>query len=404
MTGAAPLPRSIPPKAEKPASTVARAGLDNRGLTQPGSPPAKPRRSSVVPPAGSSPATRRWALLDQLRTVTTRKSHRLCGRYTLDGPAEVGLRPNENGPRASVSNVVMCGSALCPVCNARRRAAQLQALDQSTAQLTGDVLLMTLTVPHDQNTRLDDMLNAMAKAWNVAMSGRQRKRWEEVGLVGWFRALDYTHGRNGHHPHYHVVLYFEGQLDGYHWQWAETRDRWERSIERSLGRRPSRQAQDIQTARDKGAVRDYAVKAMAMDALWSESKTEGGATMWDILARTDLTRNVGIWREIEEATYRRRWATAGGCVSLTLPEVDPDDTDTDTDDADHGEEVEPVLSVPRSVWSWLVASRLVPRLLAAVELRDQDRSPLDRWRAFLVVATADDDRARWRSWVPPSPE
>lgn len=374
--------------------------LDNRGLTQ-------PAREQITPTA--TPASRRWALLDQLRKVTGRKSHRMCARYTIDGAAEVGRRAATktevckttgrrrevaNGHRASVSNVIMCDSALCPVCNARKRAGQLEALAQSTEHVEGSVLFLTLTVPHHRKTPLSDMLDAMAKAWNSAMSARAKRAWESLGMVGWFRALDYTHGDNGHHPHYHAVLYFSGQVDRHTWErvWWDTRHRWSNSIERSLGGRPNNKGQNAQEAEDRHAVRDYAVKAMAMDALWSEGKDLGGDTIWQVLASTIRgPQQRRVWEEIESATYRRRWVTAGGCVSLKPPE--PDDEDDEGDD-----EVEPVVSIPRDLWGWLVVGGLVPRLLSDVERGDPQR--VARWQALAVVGEATGDRATWREWLP----
>lgn len=401
MTVQLPPVRSIPPKAERPEG----ARLDNRGLTQ-------PRREQIAPTA--SPASRRWALLDQLRKVTGRKSHRMCARYTIDGDAEVGRRAatktkvckktgrrtqEPDGHRASVSNVIMCGSALCPVCNARKRAGQLEALASSTEHVEGSVLLLTFTVPHDKKTPLADMLDAMSKAWNSSMSARQKRAWEGLGMVGWVRSLDYTYGKNGHHPHYHAILYFSEQVDREAWElvWYDTRHRWSNSIERSLGRRPDNKGQHAQQAEDRDAVRKYALKAMAMDALWSESKDLGGDTMWQVLASTiQGPEKRRVWDEIETATYRRRWVTAGGCVSLTMPEPD-DDTDDETDD-----DTEAVLLVPRDLWGWLVVGGLVPRLLSDVERGDPVR--LDRWRALLVAARSTDlsstDRALWRRWLP----
>ncbi len=379
--------------------TVQLPPLDNRGLTQ-------PDREQITPTA--TPSSRRWALLDQLRKVTNRKSHRMCARYTIDGSAEIGRRAStktevckktgrrtqvDNGHRASVSGVIMCTSPLCPVCNARKRAGQLEALARSTAHVEGSVLFLTLTVPHHRKTPLKDMLDAMSKAWNSAMSARQKTAWEALGMVGWFRALDYTHGdENGHHPHYHAVLYFAGEVDRLTWErvWWDTRHRWSNSIERSLGSRPNNKGQQAQEAHDRHAVRDYAIKSMAMDALWSEAKDLGGHTIWQVLASTiQGPQKRRVWDEIETATYRRRWVTSGGCVSLKPPE--PDDTD-DTDD------VEPVLSIPRGMWGWLVVGGLVPRLLSDVERGDEQR--VARWRALAVVGEAINDRATWREWLP----
>ncbi len=396
--------------------------LDKGGLSQP---VEAPKVSSRVAIGVGSKSVQRWALLDVLRGVTGRKSHRMCARYTVDGDAEIGTRAGTklvkgkdgkrrrvaDGDRASVSNVIMCDSTLCPVCCARKRASQLRAVEASTEGID-QVALMTLTVPHDRKTPLADMLDAMATAWNASMSARQRRAWEAVGMVGWLKALDYTHGQNGHHPHYHAVLYFDRHVseETLTEVFSDTFDRWSRSIERSLGRAPTKTAQDIQHARDRDDVRRYAIKAFSMDALWVESKDRGGDTMWEVLKQApESTRHRAVWSEIETATYRRRWATAGGIVSLKEPETD------EADEAEEDEEVEPVLTVPRPVWAWLVGKRLIPRVLWAVENRREDPAKLDQWRALFIVAEAR-LRDQWErrnglrtgpplaSWVPRLPE
>ena len=129
-----------------------------------------------------------------------------------------------------------------------------------------------------------------------------------------------------------------------------------------------------------------------MDALWSEGKDLGGDTIWQVLASTIRgPQKRRVWEEIESATYRRRWVTAGGCVSLKPPETDDEDDEDDDD-------VEPVVSISRNLWGWLVVGGLVPRLLSDVERGDPQR--VARWRALAVVGEATDDRATWREWLP----
>jgi len=131
--------------------------------------------------------------------------------------------------------------------------------------------------------------------------------------------------------------------------------------------------------------------------------------MWEVLKQAPKSpRHRAVWAEIETATYRRRWATAGGVVSLKEPQAE--DTEG-TEDTDGTAEIEPVLTVPRSVWSWAVAKRLVPRILSAVENRREDPGKLDEWRALFIVAEVklqERSHHRWGpgpdAWVPRLPE
>ena len=118
----------------------------------------------------------------------------------------------------------LCASVWqCPCCatiiSERRRFELLQAI-QSHKSNGGDVLLLTLTVPHYSFTRLDDLLKSMAEALaGHFYSGKSISTlFSKIGHIGHIRALEVTHGRlrknnNGWHPHYHILLFLRSGLD-----------------------------------------------------------------------------------------------------------------------------------------------------------------------------------------------
>ena len=113
----------------------------------------------------------------------------------------------------------VCGSAwICPCCAAkiseRRRAEVQEAIRRHTAA-GGEVLLMTMTVPHSRKDAALELVDAACKALRSFWAGKGRRlAFDGAGLVGSVRALEVTHSEGaGWHPHYHALLFVAGGLD-----------------------------------------------------------------------------------------------------------------------------------------------------------------------------------------------
>lgn len=111
-----------------------------------------------------------------------------------------------------------CGSVwACPVCAAkiseRRRVDLLSAMDQHKAS-GGACLLLTLTNPHTLTDDLGDMVKQQAHAMRRMTGARAfRSLLESIDCLGSVRAWEVTHGANGWHPHFHVLLFVRSGLD-----------------------------------------------------------------------------------------------------------------------------------------------------------------------------------------------
>jgi hypothetical protein len=144
--------------------------------------------------------------------------------------------------------LVNCGNVwACPVCSRRisiERGKEVQEFIQSHRKTGGDVYMITATIPHDQGDRLKPLRQSVSKAWQKTISGRP---WiamkEKIGFVGFVRALEVTHGKNGWHPHLHILIATETILTDT--QRADLEEflsfRWADRIERAGYRRPSRE-------------------------------------------------------------------------------------------------------------------------------------------------------------------
>ena len=74
--------------------------------------------------------------------------------------------------------------------------------------------LLTLTVPHYSSTCLKTLRSGLQKATANLFSNRSaRAVWSEMGKEHHIKALEVTHGQNGWHPHFHVLLFTTKPVD-----------------------------------------------------------------------------------------------------------------------------------------------------------------------------------------------
>jgi hypothetical protein len=112
----------------------------------------------------------------------------------------------------------VCSSVwLCPVCAAkiaeRRRAELLEAVAAVEAD-GGAVLHLTYTVQHGRHDDLALLLDRFGRSYS-RLTGHRTYRTlirPTYQIFGSVRALEVTHGENGWHPHYHVLLFVSHPL------------------------------------------------------------------------------------------------------------------------------------------------------------------------------------------------
>lgn len=149
---------------------------------------------------------------------------RRCGLYPVPtrGSGHVEFTRIECGDgraRSRVGNVQRCGRAACPHCWAgicSERALELQKGVSWWRAQGGRVWLVTLTIRHHQNDSIARFRDAMFGAWSWMLSRRSWRAFREDHAltlddgarvrVGYARAFEATHGRNGFHPHFHALI------------------------------------------------------------------------------------------------------------------------------------------------------------------------------------------------------
>ena len=130
---------------------------------------------------------------------------------------EVGVHLDEETRRAHYSGTERCGSVwACPVCSAVIRGARAEEIStgyrHAAAKGWGGFML-TLTVRHQAELSLEESLEGLLSAWARLL---RRKPWQRlrqrVGVLGYVRAVEITHGASGWHPHLHLWLVTDSKI------------------------------------------------------------------------------------------------------------------------------------------------------------------------------------------------
>lgn len=138
----------------------------------------------------------------------------LCG-WTLIAGREVEVcreTAPDKAPRGYLKGVQKCDRGwICPVCTRAKAEAgrrRVNALLSRGRREGWQMVMVTLTARHDRDTPLDWLWSAMSKASDELRGNHAWKRQLNPDLVGSIRAVEATHGANGWHPHFHVILVF----------------------------------------------------------------------------------------------------------------------------------------------------------------------------------------------------
>lgn len=144
----------------------------------------------------------------------------VCGWKPMEGASGVAVRgkPKEGGgfEKVQLGNLAICGSHLCPVCGPRvaevRRGEVAHILDWADGQRLHPVFL-TLTTSSKKGQPLAPMVRAQKEALRIWKQDRRYKE-RRPSIVGVVSAFETTHGANGWHPHFHLLLLVKAKTMG----------------------------------------------------------------------------------------------------------------------------------------------------------------------------------------------
>lgn len=321
-----------------------------------------------------------------------------CHRYRLGSEVEVWRDPIRSS--ASFRKLETCGGVwVCPPCSAKvseRRRLELVQGVKAHREKGGAILFLTLTFPHGVGDVLKDILGRFLHAirWMTGHSAYQALR-EEVGLLGYVRALEVTHGQNGWHPHTHSLLFIERPLSPVELELMKAKlfAVWVSACKAKGLPSPSfRHGVDLKpaTANTEDLIAEYVAKWgyqpkktphwTATHELTKANSKHGrrhGRTPWDLL-RSDLVEDdpqaLALFAEYADAFKGRSQLTwsRGLRAKLSLGE---ELTDQELAEQASEDENQLLVSMDAHTWRRVVSAKAWPRLLEAAArctLEDQD--------------------------------
>lgn len=289
---------------------------------------------------------------------------RKCGTFAVSG-GDVRLTTRETDEGHVVSQaegLAICGNAWsCPVCAHRvrmRHAAQVKHVAESARREGCSVYLVTLTLRHSWGDDLRAMRAGLADAWTRVQRGAPWARWKRrVGWIGAVRAMEVTHGRNGWHPHLHLLVVTEEPLQEEPCAWLA--HRWSSMVRRALGpahlpvtrlsRRDGIRPEDV-VFRTPGldVVRahdgDGAAAYMTKLGLEVAGASKGRRTPWSLLSdASDGDRwAAGMWAHYRTAMDRTKVVTYTRSLRDRYGVVEEDNAEPEPGDL--------VVAMPGTVW------------------------------------------------------
>ena len=224
----------------------------------------------------------------------------LCGWTQIADQETRLVRVDEAaGPRAFYRGLVSCGLRwVCPCCTIKKSEESREALNAalSVAREKGlRPVLLTLTARHKRSWGLRQFWDALSLAEKRMKTRRAWKGLNDRMPGGFAKAVELTHGRNGWHPHFHLVLMLEaGEGEGI--ELVESlRDEWLHQLNLvgldGLSDAARKRAFDVRGADQAG---DYITKWGAAEEMTLAEKKVGksdGRNPWQLLrdARTAET-------------------------------------------------------------------------------------------------------------------
>lgn len=311
-----------------------------------------------------------------------------CGHYALGGTVSVRQAATK---AAYYSGVETCGSIwACPKCAPRiaepRRAEVAQAVDLHT-RAGGSVYMAAFTIPHGIHQRCKPLKDAVTKTWGRVLQG---KAWGKIKgrykLQHMVRSLEVTYGRNGWHPHLHVLFFFE---DGVDQARAEefgflVFERWARYVAAAGLGDCNPDVFKFEKARDVQRAGEYVAKwGSDREICFGHLKQGkmGGKSPWQLLADSAAgdVKAGQRFKEFAAAFFRARhltW-TRGTKEHFGLVEKSDDDLSTAEEAA-----ARTVATVPADVFRQMAYERALPQLLEAAERggKSEVETFIQNWR------------------------
>ena len=411
-----------------PGGAVARVALGNnrKDVSTFGQVPGSAEQK-IAPPKGSG---RLRAEMHGLREALWKyqpfAEQQKCGRVRYAPEVGIVLAHHEHcaGLRAYFTGVKKCKSArACPVCSmaiAMRRGELVASVVERWTHAGstvygqpwggGGVALVTLTLRHDRESDLKNLVGGLRKAVRRMRQGRWWQDWKERwGYAGEVQAIEATHGwANSWHPHLHSLMFFERLLteDERRALECELFERWHACVVKELGERHAPNADyavDVSIGDQAGW---YLTKlGLEVSSPATKKGSDGNRSIWQIaadIAEHERPEDVALWKEFCRAFRGKAqvtWSKGRHDIQKRLGLKDADDEDDENDDQeDDVNEKLLIADVPGKFWDAFARARVNAgfRLLQAAE--QGGTAAVDDVIRRLLVEVAKWERERERKY------
>lgn len=313
----------------------------------------------------------KYALQNESVRLLPNERVRFCLRHRISTDECVTVRYNESREKAHYSNVQRCGSVwTCPVCSAQISEGRREELKQGMSYCRkrgGAVYLLTLTNPHHCGDNLKQLLEGQKKALKYLWSDRKPKEMlKTLGKFGHITATEVTHGVNGWHPHYHILLFFNHHINEKALG-SFLASVWQNCCKKAGLKVPSiEHGCDLQ---DGTYAEQYVGKWGLEDEMTKghiKKGREGGRTPWDLLRLSeDGDESAGrLFQTFAEAFKgKRQLSWSKGLKSMLLVEEVSDETLATETDKDSVE----VREIALEIWRLIKRYKVRADFLQAIE-------------------------------------
>ena len=306
-----------------------------------------------------------------------------CGRCPT-GKGNTAVKRTDNN-QAYAAGVQTCGSVwACAQCSFKIRAKRAIEITQAVRvhlERGGSVLHVVFTVAHRPDEALTDIWGVLSDTWSYLTSGGSWSNFKNaLGLDGYIRSAEVTHGGNGWHPHLHVLLFINKPVspleneDDYYQLRHYLRKRWTKRLTEKHGREVSQEFGlriDPVKADNAEGSGQYLTK-VGLEMAMTNTKLgrgEGQRTPFAIAhdaAETGDIEDMNLWREWVQGSHNKRSITWSQGLREHLG-LGPEKTDEElaTEDPDG----QTVAEITPDLWRAITARRDGTRVhvLAAFE-------------------------------------
>lgn len=260
-----------------------------------------------------------FLLQDQSAKLLPKERVTNCLKKRIDKQKQREVKYSESRKKAHWSNVQRCGSVwTCPVCakqiTEKRREEIKTAIESWKNAHSGGVLLLTLTFSHSSKESLRSLLERQKKALKIFHETTKiQETFKKLGVQHKIKSLEMTFGKNGWHPHNHILLLTKNEVEDYQSYISDLSVLWIKACVKAGLNAPSMQhGLDI---RDGNYASQYVAK-WGLDFELAKGHTKkgrnGGYTPFDLLQYSILDAIINertaasLWQEFGIATKGAR--------------------------------------------------------------------------------------------------